>query len=97
MRKAAPAPDWFQRQVAAARQARRQHLPHSDTAGAQQAYYKVMLPACHKVAASGPEKYRARCASLVRQAAVDTPPPPDLFTCNDPAEDTPETATACDD
>jgi membrane-bound lytic murein transglycosylase B len=95
--KPAPAPDWFQRQLAAARQARKQHLPHSDAAGAQLAYYKVMLPACRRVEASGPEKYRPRCATLVRQAAIDTPAPPDLFSCTDTADDTPETATACND
>ena len=65
-----PAPlDWFHRQLAMARHARHVHLPASDTAGAQRAYYAVLLPACAHVAKAGPEQYRARCRAIVQRAA----------------------------
>jgi len=89
-----PAPDWFHRQLALAQHARTAFVPHGDQAGAQRAYYKVMVPACQRVDQSGLDKYRARCAALVRHAAaaaaadaVAIIPPPDDFSCNDDRDD----------
>src|SRR5690348_948284 len=39
-------PDWFHQQLAAARAARRNHQPKSDTVGAQKAYDDVLRTAC---------------------------------------------------
>ena len=65
-----PAPlDWFHRQLALAKHARHVHLPASDIAGAQRAYYAVLLPACAHVAKAGPDQYRARCRAIVSRAA----------------------------
>ena len=93
-------PDWFHRELALARHARLSHTPHSDTAGAQAAYYAVMVPACARVVKSGPAKYRARCATLAEHAASPTPQIMDEFPCNsdhDDSADTPEEKTACND
>src|SRR5580692_9798712 len=87
---AAAPPDWFHRQLALARHARVAFVPHGDQAGAQLAYYKVMVPACQHVMKSGPEKYHGRCVALLHHAttaqaadAVKIIPPPDDFACND--------------
>ncbi len=97
-----PAPlDWFYRQLALARHARAVHLPHSDAAGAQRAYYAVLLPACAHVAHSGPEAYRARCRAIVARAsdaaaaAAAGPPCPDDD--HDDSADAPAQVTACSD
>jgi hypothetical protein len=93
-------PDWFHRELALARHARATHLPIGDKAGAQRAYYAVMLPACRKVAQSGPDKYRARCQSLASHAAADAAAANDDFSCMDDHVDTGDTQaekTACND
>ncbi len=93
-------PDWFHRELALARHARLTHLPHTDKAGAQAAYYAVMVPACARVVKSGPAKYRARCATLVEHATSPAPQIMDEFPCNtdhDDSRDTPEEMTACND
>jgi hypothetical protein len=91
---ARPAPlDWFQRQMVAARQARAAHQPASDTAGAQAAYDDVVRAACTRVAISGPEKYQARCAAILRrtQSPASEPVP-----C-DPSSTDPTELRACND
>jgi hypothetical protein len=97
-----PAPlDWFHRQLAMARHARATHLPRSDTAGAQLAYYAVMLPACGHIAKVGPEAYRARCRAIVQRAsdaaaaAAMGPACPDDE--HDDSADDPAQVTACSD
>ncbi len=97
-----PAPlDWFHRQLAMARHARAVHLPHSDVAGAQRAYFSVMLPACAHIAHAGPEAYRARCRAIVARAsdaaaaAAAGPPCPDDE--HDDSADSPAQVTACSD
>ena len=91
---ARPAPplDWFQQQVRAAQAARQSHLPKSDAGGARLAYDKVMRNACTRVALSGPDKYRARCESVLRLG----PSEPDPFACDDSTTD-PVALTACND
>jgi hypothetical protein len=101
------APDWFHRQLARAQHARTAFVPHGDQAGAQRAYYTVMVPACQRVGKSGPDKYRARCAALLRHAAAASAadavaiiPPPDDFSCNDDRDDShddPSLIKACSD
>jgi hypothetical protein len=92
---AAQAPDWFLRQLAAARAARRAHLPHSDIAGASQTYYRIALAACTRLAEHRLTQYRSRCNAL-RQQAVATAPPPAEETCDENA-DSPDKMTACND
>jgi hypothetical protein len=104
---AASPPDWFHRELARARHARVAHVPHGDQVGAQRAYYQVMVPACRRVARSGPDKYRARCAALVQHEATASAadaaaimPAPDDFSCNDERDDSrddPARVTACSD
>jgi hypothetical protein len=93
-------PDWFHRQLAAARKAKMSHLPPGDAAGAQAAYNAVMLPVCAQVAKAGPDKYRARCRALVARAsdaaaaAAYNPPCDDD---HDDSGDSPAQITACSD
>jgi hypothetical protein len=94
------APDWFHQQLALARKARLAHLPVGDAAGAQRAYYAVMVPACGRVASSGPAQYRARCRIIIQHAsdaaAAATANPP----CDDDHDDSGDTQaqiTACSD
>ena len=89
----APPLDWFQQQVAAARQARATHMPKADTAGAQADYDGAMRAACTRVALSGPEKYQARCAALLRQSQPAAAEP---WPCDDASTD-PATLHACND
>lgn len=106
-RSAAPAPDWFHRELALARQAKGAFVPHGDQASAQLAYYKVMVPACQHVVKSGPDKYRGRCVALLHHAtmaeaadSVKILPPPDDFACNDERDDSNDPitqVTACSD
>jgi hypothetical protein len=90
------APDWFQHQLAAAREARRSHRPHSDVAGARQAYYRLALAACSHIAEHGLTKYRGRCNALRQQAVVTVPPPSEDAMCDEGADD-PDKVTACND
>ncbi len=93
-------PDWFHRELALARHARMTHLPPGDTAGAQRAYYKVMLPACQRVAKSGPDKYRARCKALTDHAAADAAAANNDFDCmpdQDDSQASQAEKTACND
>ncbi len=95
-----PPPDWFHRELALARHARAAHLPASDIAGAQRAYFAVMVPVCGKVAANGPVKYKARCKAIIDRATTDAananagPPCDDE---HDDSADTPAQITACSD
>ena len=93
-------PDWFHRELALARHARKSHLPPSDTKGAQHAYYSVMLPACERVAKSGPDKYRARCRALTEHATTAATLANDDFDCKDEQDDSRDSQaekTACSD
>ena len=90
--RAAP-PDWFQQQLAEARQARASHLPKTDTAGAEADYDRVVRAACTHVAISGPEKYQARCATILKPA---TAPESDPFACNPNSTD-PVALQECND
>jgi hypothetical protein len=104
---AASPPDWFHHELALARHARVAFVPQGDQAGAQLAYYKVMVPACHHVMKSGPDKYRGRCGALLHHAtmaeaadAAKILPPPDDFACNDDRDDSNDPTaqvTACSD
>ena len=103
---AAPAPDWFHRQLAAARYARSHHQPATDTRGARKAYLAIMLPACERVAKSGPDKYRSRCRGILNPpVATTTLPaktlaPPVDQSCDldrDDSADAPAQVTACSD
>jgi hypothetical protein len=90
-------PDWFHQQLALARRARAAHVPHSDAAGAQLAYNRVMIAACTHVAAAGPEKYRARCFAYTQRPVK--PVADDSLACSD-EDDTYETTAeikACSD
>jgi hypothetical protein len=58
-------PDWFHQQLAAARAARRNHQPPSDTVGAQKAYDDVMCTACTQAALAGPGEYPAACDAVL--------------------------------
>jgi hypothetical protein len=68
-------PDWFHQQLAAARAARRNHQPQSDTVAAQKAYDDVMRTACTQAALAGPGKYPAACDAVLHvtpdQASTD--------------------------
>jgi hypothetical protein len=59
-------PDWFHQQLTAARAARRDHQPQTDTVGAQKAYDDVLRTACTQAALAGPGKYPARCDAVLR-------------------------------
>jgi hypothetical protein len=99
-RRPKPAPDWFHRQLAAAHHARITHVPPGDKAGAQRAYDAIMVPACGKIAASGPAKYRAQCRTMVQRANDAAAALAESPTCRDDSDDAPETAaqvTACSD
>ncbi len=85
------APDWFQQQLAAARQAKASHAPKDDAAGAQAAQDEIVRAACVRVALSGPEKYQARCAEILRAV-----PAADPFACDEPSAD-PAVLSACND
>jgi len=95
------------RWLALARHARVAFVPQGDQAGAQLAYYKVMVPACQHVMKSGPDKYHGRCVALLRHAttaavadAAEILPPPDDFACNDDRDDSNDPTaqvTACSD
>jgi hypothetical protein len=74
-------PDWFHQQVAAARAARRDHRPQTDTVGAQKAYDDVMRTACTQAALAGPGKYPARCDAVLHLT-------PNLGSTDPCAEDT---------
>ena len=93
-------PDWFHRELAQARRARATHLPAADSAGAQRAYFAVMVPVCGKIAANGPAKYQARCKAIVDRATTDAananagPPCDDA---HDDSGDSPAEITACSD
>ncbi len=94
------APDWFHHELALARHAKATHLPPGDPLGAQRAYYAIMLPACQRVARTGPEKYRARCLALSRHAAADAAAANDDFSCesdHDDSQDSQAAKTACSD
>jgi hypothetical protein len=102
---AAPPADWFHRQLALARHARAVHLPVGDRTGAQRAYFAVMVPACGRIASSGPDKYRPRCKALISQATTDsvdanTAPANAAPLCDQDRDDsgqTPSQITACSD
>jgi hypothetical protein len=92
--------DWFHRQLAAARHARITHLPVGDTAGAQRAYYSVMIPVCGQVAKGGPDKYRARCRAIIYQATTNAAAAAAGPPCADDKDDSgesPAQITACSD
>ena len=89
-----PAPDWFHQQLAAARVARRNHQPRTDTAGAQRAYDDVMRAACARAALAGPKGYPAPCDAVLRRAPAQSPADP--FACEDNAAD-PLAQAACSD
>src|ERR1700753_415744 len=61
-------PDWFHQQLAAARAAKRNHQPQTDTVGAQKAYDDVMRTACTQAASAGPGKYPAACDAVLQPA-----------------------------
>jgi len=82
-------PDWFHQQLAAARAAKRDHQPKTDTAGAQQAYDEVMHTACTRAALMGPGKYPARCDAVLHQTPADL--------CEDHPDDDPVRQTECSD
>jgi hypothetical protein len=94
-------PDWFQQHLAAARQARLAHEPKDDAAGAQADYDRVVRAACVRVALSGPQKYQARCSTILQQTAPPAAAAPDLFSCDpagaDPASADPSALKACND
>ena len=93
--------DWFQRQLIAARTARRNHQPVSDKAGAQAAYDDVIRTACQRVALDGPDRYKARCNTVLAQIPAPqtvTAPAPvsDPFRCEENT-DNQDTLRACND
>jgi hypothetical protein len=93
-------PDWFHRQLALARHARLAHLPVGDTAGAQRAYFAVMVPVCGRVAANGPAQYRARCRSIIQRASDAAAAATANPACDDDHDDSGDTQaqiTACSD
>lgn len=77
-------PDWFHRQLAAARAAKRAHQPSTDTAGAQQAYDEILKTACTR-AALGPNKYPTRCDTVLRPASTQLQTDPCEANADDPA------------
>ncbi len=81
-------PDWFHQQLAAARAAKRAHQPKTDTAGAQRAYDEVMKNACTRAALSGPNKYPARCDTVLHPASAQSPTDPCESNTDDPAMQT---------
>ena len=89
-----PAPDWFHQQLAAARAAKRNHQPRTDTAGAQRAYDDIVRAACVRVALAEPDKYPARCDAVVRPTPEQSPTDP--FACEGDAGD-PLAEGACSD
>jgi hypothetical protein len=89
-----PAADWFHQQLAAARAARRNHQPRTDTAGAQRAYDDIVRAACVRVALAGPDEYPARCEAILRRTPDQSPANP--FACEGDAGD-PLAESACSD
>ena len=85
-------PDWFHRQLTAARAAKRAHQPKTDTAGAQMAFDDVMRTACTRAALAGPGKYPARCDAVLRP----TPVQPLIDPCDGNPDD-PTIETECND
>jgi hypothetical protein len=69
-------PDWFHQQLAAARAAKRDHQPQTDTVGAQKAYDDVMRTACMQAALAGPGKYPARCDAVLHPTPKQPPTDP---------------------
>ena len=84
--------DWFHQQLAAARAARRDHQPKTDTVGAQQAYDNVMHTACIQAAVKGPGNYPARCDAILHPASS----PPAIDACQNNVDD-PATQVECSD
>jgi hypothetical protein len=68
-------PDWFHQQLAAARAARRDHQPQTDTVGAQRAYDDVLRSACTQAALAGPGKYPARCDTVLHPTPTQATDP----------------------
>jgi hypothetical protein len=94
-----PPLDLFRRELALARRARAEHLPSPDKAGARQAYYAIMVPACERVERLGPDKYRAGCKILNGKATSLAPPSAGYPACDD-RDDSQQSAaeiTACVD
>ena len=90
-----PPPDWYHRQLALARNARAEHRPKQDTAGAQYAYYAIMLPACEHIEKSGPNKYRPRCKILIAKATAHRSAP--VTSIGPPCDDRDDSAqVGCD-
>jgi hypothetical protein len=77
--------DWFHQQVVAARTARREHQPKTDTAGAQRAYDDVMRTACTRAALAGPGKYPKRCDSVLHPVSDQSPIDSCIGGADDPA------------
>jgi hypothetical protein len=96
---AKPPPDYYHRQLQLARNARAEHRPKQDTAGAQHAYYAIMLPACEHIEKSGPDKYRPRCKILIARATAHAATPISEPPCDDrdDSQETPAQITACSD
>ena len=89
-----PAADWFDQQLAAARAAKRNHQPRTDTAGAQRAYDDIVRAACVRIALAGPDEYTARCEAVLRRTPDQSPNDP--FACEGDADD-PLAQGACSD
>ena len=68
-------------------------MPRSDVAGAQVAYDTIVRQACERVIVTGPERYRARCDTVLRDPA---PPVAEPFPCDDQDQD-PVAVKACND
>lgn len=83
-------PDWFHRQLAAARAAKAAHEPKSDRLGAQLAYDNVMHTACAQAALAGPGKYPARCDAILK------PPSEQADRCSGDSDD-PAVERECSD
>jgi len=107
---AKPPPDYYHRQLQLARNARAEHRPKQDKAGAQHAYYAIMLPACEHIENAGPDKYRPRCKLLIARATAKPAPPgapaahaattesePPCDDDRDDSQETPAQITACSD
>ncbi|WP_428483326.1 hypothetical protein [Rhodopila sp.] len=88
-------PDWFHQQLAAARAARRNHQPRTDTVGAQRAYDDTMRAACTRAALMGPDKYPARCDAVLHPTPAQSAPDADPLACEDDTD--PAQQTACSD
>jgi hypothetical protein len=89
-------PDWFDRQMVLARAARRDHVPHSDIAGARQAYYRVALAACEKLPPDERKLHLARCNALMQASVEAAPAAPGVNTC-DEGGDEPDKIVQCND